>query len=297
MDSQSPIVTRKDLADSFARLGIARGDVVLVHSSLSSLGRMEDGPDGVIDVLLDAIGPAGHAIVPTHSSSYIWPDRPVTPFDPATSPSKTGLITEVFRRRPAACRSGHPTHSVAAIGPRAQELVRDHAPPAKTFNIAGPHGRYVCWNAKILFLGVGLHSNTTYHAVEEWLALPYMPDTTVAVAGPTGWQPATINSPCGHRSFYQNKGLDLPDPVNEAMEQGFVRHDMCGPAELRLVRARDVVRVATKCELAMPGCMLCRQIMCSFCRLALHCCMRERAETVRLAEELLAKPEFCDPNW
>jgi aminoglycoside N3'-acetyltransferase len=47
-------------------------------------------------------------------------------FDVQRSVSEMGLLTEVFRRKPGARRSLHPTHSVAALGPLSEELVATH---------------------------------------------------------------------------------------------------------------------------------------------------------------------------
>jgi aminoglycoside 3-N-acetyltransferase len=307
-----PAVSVTALRDGLARLGICPGDTVLMHSSLKSLGRMDGGADGVIDGLLAAVGPAGHAIVPTHTYCYVRSDPAkeaelaaaaaashdsAFAYDPAATPSKVGLITEVFRKRPGAVRSSHPTHSLAAIGPRADDLMSGHTPTGGTFNIAGPHGRYVRWGAKILFLGIDLSSNTTYHAVEEWLDLPYLPDNGARVAQPGS--PAmivTVNQPCGHRNFYRNVGLNLPNPVSDTLEdRGLIRHAQVGPAELRLAHSRDVIRVTIECELATPGALLCRQGSCEFCHLGRHHCIRNRRQIGERAGRLLAQPALCDP--
>ena len=310
-----PTVSVADLMDGLARLGIGPGDTVLMHSSLKSLGRMAGGADGVIDGLLAAVGPAGHALVPTHSYCYVRNDPikeaelstaaaagagdgiPAFAYDPAATPSRVGFITEVFRNRPGAVRSAHPTHSLAAIGPKAHYLMSGHTPTGGTFNIAGPHGRYVRWGAKVLFLGIDLSSNTTYHAVEEWLDLPYLPDSGARVATPGGPPMiVTVNQPRGHRNFYRNSGLSLPNPVSDTLEQrGLIRHARVGPAELRLVHSRDVIRVTVECELATPGALLCVQDSCDFCDLGRHHCIRQRSRIEQRGRELLAQPALCDP--
>jgi len=274
---------------------------VLMHSSLKSLGRMDGGADGVIDALLAAVGPAGHVLMPTHSYCYINSEGQGTPYDPATTPSRTGLITEVFRQRSGAVRSGHPTHSVAAMGVAAELLVSGHTPGGGTFNIRGPHGRYVRWGAKIVFLGCTLAANTTYHAVEEWLALPYLPDHATLLAGPGGLtappETVIVNQPSGHRNFYRNQGLNVPSPVTGTLEEGgLIRHVQLNAAELLLVHSRDVIRVTTECELASPAALLCRQDSCYFCQLGRHHCTRQREQTLRLGRELLTRPELCDPG-
>src|SRR5437588_2145841 len=90
-----PIVERAEIAAGLADLGIARGDVALVHSSLKSFGYVVGGADAVIDALLDVVGPVGTVAVPTLSYPSFEPERPS--FDARTTPSETGRITEVFR--------------------------------------------------------------------------------------------------------------------------------------------------------------------------------------------------------
>ena len=52
-------VTSQDLEQGFDTVGLETGDIVCVHSSLSSFGHVEGGPTTVITALLDCIGPAG----------------------------------------------------------------------------------------------------------------------------------------------------------------------------------------------------------------------------------------------
>lgn len=58
-------VTRRDIVDALRRLGVSRGDVVLVHSSLKSLGYVEGGADTVIQAFLEAVGEEGTLVMPT----------------------------------------------------------------------------------------------------------------------------------------------------------------------------------------------------------------------------------------
>ena len=47
-----PELTRDDIAQGLRELGLAAGDAVLLHSSLSSIGRVVGGADAVIDAFL-----------------------------------------------------------------------------------------------------------------------------------------------------------------------------------------------------------------------------------------------------
>lgn len=148
-------------------LGLTEWDYVLVHSSLGKLGWVEGGAETVIDALLSTVGAAGLVVVPTLTGSReLSLDNPPE-FDPNNTPCWTGIIPETFRKRPAAVRSLHPTHSVAAIGKRARELVSDHERAAAPCGPGTPYYKLGAWGGKILFLGVDLKCNTTYHGLEE----------------------------------------------------------------------------------------------------------------------------------
>ena len=50
------VVTERDIIAALNDVGIRRGDVVIVHSSLKSMGYVEGGADTVIDALLKVLG-------------------------------------------------------------------------------------------------------------------------------------------------------------------------------------------------------------------------------------------------
>src|SRR5450759_4325859 len=111
-------LTRADIVNGLRDVGLQLGDRVLVHSSLAALGDVDGGADTVIDALIEAVGTDGLVVVPTFACQ--------PPFDRKTSATPLGAVADRLWRRPNAFRSLHPTHSVAAIGHGAEELVRDH---------------------------------------------------------------------------------------------------------------------------------------------------------------------------
>jgi len=167
-------VTQDDIAEGLRALGVAAGDLLLVHTSLSSFGYVEGGADAVIDALLDAVAPGGTVSVPTLTFRDVNARQPV--FDYRTTPCCVGRIPETFRVRPDALRSLHPTHSCAAIGPRSEELLRDHERDVTPCGGRSPYRRLMRWGGKIVFLGVDLRVNTTFHALEELACVPWLFD-------------------------------------------------------------------------------------------------------------------------
>jgi aminoglycoside 3-N-acetyltransferase len=169
-----PTVTVATLAGDLRRLGLAEGSTVLVHSSLSRLGRVEGGADAVIDALLAAVGPGGTVLFPTLTGTE--DDGPETPpvIDVRASPCWTGRIPETARQRAGAIRSLHPTHSIAALGADAARYAAGHETGQTPCDVRSPYYRLIREGGFILLLGdVTQDSNTSLHCVEELAEAPY----------------------------------------------------------------------------------------------------------------------------
>jgi aminoglycoside N3'-acetyltransferase len=167
-------VTRADLAQDMARLGIEQGDTVFLHSSLKSLGYVEGGASSVIKALQDAVGPNGTLLVPT----YYLPAGTVKAtcemegyvFDPRKHGTNMGRLPETFLAEAATHRSVHPTHSVSAWGCHAAYLTEAHHLAPSIFGEGSPWQRFVGLDgAKVLGLGVSMGPVTFYHVVEDAL--------------------------------------------------------------------------------------------------------------------------------
>lgn len=295
-DSQDkPTVTPDQVADTLRRLGVRAGDAIFVHSSLSSLGHMDGGADGLIDGLLAAVGPGGHLAMPTHSFGYHGMSRPGIPYDPATTPSRIGKVPDLFRRRPGAVRSGHPTHSVAVMGPAAAAMAAGHDPRGDTFAITGPHGHCVRANAKIVFIGVGQRPNTTCHVAEDWLDLPFMTDSEGLLAVPGGAEVITLRKrPAGHRN-YTGKAVG-PCVGDRFVANGQLVETRLNDTQFVMIHARDVIGEVCRFEIEQPACVLCHDRSCGFCELGRTLCIRQRDAICRRAGELLARGELTDPS-
>ena len=58
-------LTVEQLVEDLKAIGIQKGDTLLVHSSLSRLGYLKDGPKTFIEALLEAVGENGNLLMPT----------------------------------------------------------------------------------------------------------------------------------------------------------------------------------------------------------------------------------------
>lgn len=166
-----PTVTREEITAGLCRLGLPKGALVLMHSSLKSFGYVEGGADAVIDGVLEALGQEGTLVVPTLTFAGFEQSRPY--FDARSQPSETGAITEQLRRRTGARRSLHPLSSVAAIGKEAERITGRHGQtpcgPESPYTFVADHPR-----GYTLFVGAGFGSNSLFHVAEERVAPEYL---------------------------------------------------------------------------------------------------------------------------
>ncbi len=226
--------TRETLVDAFREVGVASGDVLLVHSALRKLGPVDGGADTVIDALLDVLGPEGTLVLPTHTWKVVNAGQPV--FHQTLTPSNVGALTNVFRQRPGVLRSLHPTHSLAAVGPRAAALLEGHACDKTPCPADGPYGRLRDWGGKILMLGVGLQACTFFHGCEEWAGMSWaFKETPVRLYSLTA-SGETI--PVDLHTHRVNTWDQYPRLEAPLLERGALRKTQHGDCELRLLDAR-----------------------------------------------------------
>ena len=161
----------KRLTEDLRALGVKEGDVLMVHSSLKSMGLVEGGAETVIGALRAVLGEEGTLMLPALSYATSCKDLY---FSNLETPSCVGLITETFRKMAGVRRTNHPTHSVAVIG-KYRDAVCDGWELDDT--PIGPHSPFRRLadfeNGKILLLGCPFARNTFRHGVEEIAGAPY----------------------------------------------------------------------------------------------------------------------------
>ncbi|NOQ70498.1 MAG: hypothetical protein GQ574_00765 [Crocinitomix sp.] len=163
-------ITTADLVKDLRDIGIKTGDSVLVHSSLSRIGHLLDGPRTFVDALIEAVGEEGTVLMPTSPNNVFQLNyiRNTPFFDVLNSPSKTGAITEYFRKLPNSKRSLHPTEPVSAVGKLADYYTKDHFNQLTPYNENSPFYRVSEQKGKILYVGVTLSmAGTNLHTLED----------------------------------------------------------------------------------------------------------------------------------
>lgn len=240
-----PVVTAAQLSAELRRLGVQPGDLLIAHSSLRAFGWMEGGAEAVVDALCDAVGATGTVMVPTFNHSR------VKIFDPETTPSHNGAVSEALRKRPEAVRSLHPTHPYAALGPDAAELTAGNL-EVGTFDPKSPLGKLADRGGWIALLGVGMDACTAVHvgqAAAQAHCLGYGRERAfIKLQGEVREVRATL---------WRDGECPLEtEPVESRLrERGMIRDGQVGKAELHLLRARDVIAVTRElCAEVCPAC-------------------------------------------
>lgn len=175
-------ITKEELKFFFEELGIKKGDVLMVHSSLSKMGNVKGGASTVIQALLEILDNDGTLAMPSFpafgkNADYV---KTSSVFDVICTPSKMGIISETFRKIPGVKRSYHLTDAVCAYGKYAAWLTNEHHLCLKPHEEKSPFKKLIDLNAKVLLIGVHLDSLTMLHAsedaIENFMYPVYLPE-------------------------------------------------------------------------------------------------------------------------
>ncbi|MCX5409097.1 AAC(3) family N-acetyltransferase [Streptomyces sp. NBC_00335] len=176
-----------ELVAGWRAAGVGEGMALMVHASLSALGRVDGGAATVVASLREAVGPAGTVAVPAFTWEVADPDpehvgvpdaavaarRAAVPlFHPGLPVTRAlGAVPEALRSLPDSLRSRHPQASVAAVGARAAEVTATQS-LGFALGRTSPFGRLHDLGAHILLIGVGHNRNSFLHYVESLAPRP-----------------------------------------------------------------------------------------------------------------------------
>lgn len=218
--------TKVRLAEVVAQLETFGLDTdVIVHGSISNIGKMDHPVPALVDELLRVVGTERNTLLvpalPYNTTMKEYLDGLVS-FDIRCAKNAMGAISNLVMGMQGSLRSLHPTHSVVAFGPKAQDYVQSHHLDTSPFGTNSPYAKLTQRRGKILLIGVGLNSVTCFHVYEDLLG----PDCPIQV-----YLPTTYRIPC-------------TDHAGEAVSVSTVAHNPSVSASRECERARPWLQEA-----------------------------------------------------
>lgn len=249
------VVLKEEILQALTELGVCKGDVLMVHTSMKNMGYVCGGAQSVIEALIEAAGAEGSIMMPTQSWKNLDPADGVhwdadasdwqrirdnwPAYDKELTPTNAmGAVAEMFRKWPGCIRSDHPARSVCAYGKYAGYLTEKHT-LADIFGDSSPIGRLYELDGKVLLLGVGYDKNTSLHLADfraEYKSKHSCVESSAVMEnGRRVWK--------SYETLYVD-GEDF-NQIGAAFERRCpVKKTRLGDAELRLMRQRELVDFA-----------------------------------------------------
>ena len=229
---------RRDLVG----MGVSEGDVLLVHSSYKSLGKLQGGAETFLKVLTDILGSQGTLVFPALSFDKVNRENPC--FDKNTTFGCVGYLAEYFRTQfPDVVRSVHATHSCCAWGKYSREITQNHIKDITPVGENSPFSLIPKYKGKILMLGCGLRCNTSMHGVEETAEPPYCMDRTGTVKYILIDGDKVVEQQAYRHNFALDDGrhyIQRYDRIEELLDSGEIKHGYILDAESYLMDADAV---------------------------------------------------------
>jgi aminoglycoside 3-N-acetyltransferase len=206
------------------------------------------------DALREVLGPEGTVSVFTATYSL---GQSNDPFIREESPSELGVFSEFIRKQTGAIRSIHPLASLAAWGPRAEELCG--GPHREGFGYDSPWGRLHRADAAIVSLGIGLDqaAGTSFvHYVERLYGVPYR--YTKILSTPVFANGKAVPGPFTLAVRYLDFGIEnWTAPFKQQLvATGLARWRPLGASGIFLARAKDFTETCVRRLNEDPWCLL-----------------------------------------
>jgi aminoglycoside 3-N-acetyltransferase len=249
----------EDIVAGLRALGVAPGDRLMVHTSLSSFGHVIGGADTLIRALLTAVGQGLLVMpyyLPPHYEGVYNPDAPPEP--------NTGAVPRRLRGWPGAVLSLHPSQPVVAVGAGAEEVTADHY-RVSAVGRGSPLDRLARQGGKVLLLGVDQRANTTIHTGEAYAGVPY-------------WGQPRLDRPAGRWCLMpggKNQWVPLPETPGHSggfmqiepwlVQHGLIAFGTVGRARCRLMPGLGLIGAVVEFLGRDPGGLLCDQPECPYC--------------------------------
>ena len=166
--------SKEYLKSQIEQLNIPSGAIVLMHTSLRAVGKVEGGAEALLSLLIDNVSSRGGILcIPTHTWNNL--DKECLTLDLSKRETCLGALPTVALREPHGIRSHSPSHSVVAFGnaDRITKLFENELSVKTPTSPEGFYGKLLSEHGYVLLVGVGHNSNTFLHMVEEACRMPH----------------------------------------------------------------------------------------------------------------------------
>jgi aminoglycoside 3-N-acetyltransferase len=250
------------LKSDLEKLGIIKGDTLLVRADLGAIGKLETKKrEDYINFMLEAVGEEGTIIGLSFTSYFFIKKNKNIIFD-GKNKSYTGAFANTMLKHPKVIRSTHPTNSYVAIGKNAQYILENHDETSGAYE---PIRKILRLGGKMILIGCVESSPgfTSTHLAEVDLGLHkriifpslngsyYKKDNEIKL-----FKRKDLGG-CSS-TFYKFYGFYVK---NELLQQGYV-----GNAYSILIDAQKAFDLDLKILNANPKITLCKNKSCMICR-------------------------------
>lgn len=166
------IYTKEDIITQLSDMNAPKGTIVLMHSSLRLIGRVEGGAKTILDAMIEYFtADGGLFCVPTHTWANLKKDITLDMNDNSTC---LGAFSDLAAADPRGIRSENPTHSMAVFGERNRVLdfVNNEINVSSGTSPDSCYGKIYRGGGYILLVGVAHNRNTYLHCIEEIIGTP-----------------------------------------------------------------------------------------------------------------------------
>lgn len=251
-----------DLVADLQRLGVAGGDLLMVHASMRRIGRVERGAEGVIEALECTVGTDGTLVMnlgarddwdwvnrePESERARLLSEARATPFEYLETPAdpENGVLAEVFRRLPGTLVNDHPDGRFGARGRLADEILAI-TPWDDFYGPGSPLDRFVQRSGKVLRFGADPGTVTLMHYAEYLVPLESKRRVRRhhLVSGPGGAVVRAVDSLDDGEGIVEYPSEDyFADILHAYLSTGRAQTGTVGNATSELLDAADIVRFA-----------------------------------------------------
>ena len=177
---KSTIINLENINNHLKKIGLKKGDILIVHSSFAPFENSSISPFDIINMLLDFVGKDGTLVMPVIRSHEKYKknkkikndnlEEVEFEYNVKKSPVRTGIIPFYLMNKKNAITSLLPFNTLTALGKESEQMIKhelsEEFPTANGIN--SPWKYCTDKNALVISLGIDLtHSLTILHTPED----------------------------------------------------------------------------------------------------------------------------------